>query len=77
METEYQISVSELPNAVKATLDDEFGAYEVDLAELTETAAGKVFELGLKNGMEKMEISIDRDGKVVKKSQAEEEEEDD
>ena len=73
METEYKIAAAELPAAVQATLDDEFGGYDVDLAEVTETAGGKVFELGLKNGKEELEISIDRDGKVLKKAQAEEE----
>jgi len=75
METEYKIAASELPDAVRATLEDEFGGYDIELAEVTETAEGKVFELGLKNGKEEMEISIDRDVKVLKKSLEEEEDE--
>jgi len=76
METEYKISSSELPAAVKATLDKEFGDYKVELAEVSETAEGKVFELGLKNGKEEMEISVDGNGKVLKKAQEEEDEDD-
>ncbi len=76
LETEYKISSQELPEAVLATLDIEFGNYSIDVAEVTETTEGKVFELALKNGKQEMEISMDLDGKVLKKLQAEEEEED-
>jgi hypothetical protein len=75
METEYKISPAGLPAAVSATLGNEFGVFTVDLAEVSETKEGKVFELTLKNGEEEMEISIDPDGKVMKKSKAEQEEE--
>ena len=75
METEYKIASSELPAAVQAALEEQFGEYELDLAEVTETAEGKLFELGLKKGKEEMEISIDMNGKVLKKAQAEEEDE--
>jgi flagellar motor switch/type III secretory pathway protein FliN len=75
LETEYKISSEELPEAVIATLDIEFGDYSVDLAEVSETQMGKVFELTLKNGKEEMEISTDMDGKVLQKSQVQQEEE--
>jgi flagellar motor switch/type III secretory pathway protein FliN len=75
METEYKIGSSELPAAIQTTLDEQFGEYEIDLAEVTETAEGKLFELGLKKGKEELEITMDNDGKVLKKAQAEEEDE--
>ena len=75
METEYKIGSSDLPATVQATLDEQFGDYKVELAEVTETGEGKLFELGLKNGKEEMEIVMDGDGKVLKQSQAKEEDE--
>lgn len=67
----------EVPAAVKATLDNEFKAYKVEESELSETAKGKVYEFALRQGKEEMEVAINADGTVIKKEQAEEEDEDD
>ncbi len=79
METEYKIDPTAIPATVKATLDEEFGDYKIEISEVTETKDGKVFEFELKKGKEESSVSIDLNGIVLKKEQmeTEEEEEDD
>ena len=69
METEYEISVSEIPAAVKATLDKDFAGYKIDEPEVSETATTKLYEFELKKDKVKMEVSIDAKGKVIKKEE--------
>ena len=76
METEYEISVSEIPEAVKASLDSGFTAYKIEKSEMSETPQSKAYEFDLKNGKEKIEVSIDANGNILKKEQGNKEEED-
>ncbi|QKG80690.1 PepSY-like domain-containing protein [Tenuifilum thalassicum] len=76
METEYEIEKSEIPQAVKQTLDNEFAGYDLEEAEISETTDGKVYEFALEKGETKMEVAITPDGKVVKKEVKKEDEED-
>ncbi len=66
-ETEHAIKAGELPAAVKTTLDSEFSDYKIEEAEVSETAEGMFYEFELEKGKTEMEVSIDADGKVVKK----------
>lgn len=66
-ETEHKISTTEIPAAVKTTIDKEFTGYEIEEAEVSETAAGTVYEFELEMKETKMEVAIAPDGKVVKK----------
>jgi hypothetical protein len=75
METEYEISINEIPVAVKATIDKEFAGYKIEESEISETSEGKVCEFLLKNGEEKAEASIDLSGKLLKKEQVKKEKE--
>jgi hypothetical protein len=77
METEYQVTVSELPAAVKATLDKESAGSKIKLSEVTETKDGKAFEFVLNKGENETELVIDNSGKVTKKEQLKEENEND
>ncbi len=72
-ETEYKISKSDIPAAVKSTLDKEYNGYKVEEAEVSETANGKVYEFELEKGNSDMEVAISLDGKIVKKEEKEEE----
>lgn len=47
METEYEIDVAEVPSKVKSTLDSAFTGYEIEGAEVTESASGKAYEFAL------------------------------
>lgn len=76
METEYEISLSEIPVEVKTTLDNESKGYKIGESEVSETVDGKVYEFELKKGETKMEIAIDASGKVLTKEAKGEEEDD-
>ena len=76
-ETEYKIDPADIPAAVKATLNEDFGNYTVEISEVTETKDGKAFEFDLKKGKEELSVSIDINGTVLGKEQMETEDEDD
>lgn len=76
MESEYEIGMKDVPEVVKATLDNEFAGYKISEAEVSETADAKVFEFMLKKDGEKKEVAIDAEGNLVVKKQTKEEEED-
>lgn len=65
LETEYEIEISQIPSAVKATLDSEFAGYKIKEPEVSETAEAILYEFQLKNGEEVLEVAIDANGKVV------------
>jgi uncharacterized membrane protein YkoI len=72
-ETEYEISESELPTAVKNTLNKEFKGYDIEGAEVTETPNMKAYEVEIEKGETTMEVVIDENGKVLKKKVKKEE----
>lgn len=77
METEYEISANDIPAIVKATLKKDFTDYKIEESELSETPDGKVYEFELEKGKEEIKVTIDMNGKVVKKEAKEEEDEED
>jgi hypothetical protein len=66
LETEYEIQTKDIPGAVKASLDKEYAGYKITESELSETSTGKVYELELKKGAEKLEVFFDLSGKALK-----------
>jgi hypothetical protein len=66
METEYEISASEIPAAVTKTLGKEFPGYKLVESEISETAKGKLYEFEIKTGTKKQEVALDENG-VIKK----------
>lgn len=76
-ETEHEIKKSDIPAAVKQTLDQEFAGYDVEEAEISETADRKVYEFAIKKEETDMEVAISPDGKVLKKEVKNEEDEED
>jgi hypothetical protein len=77
METEYEVSIEELPSAVKSTLDRESAGLKIKLSEVTETENGTAFEFVLRKGETGTELVIDNTGTIVKKEQLKEEDEND
>lgn len=75
-ETENEISEAEIPLAVKQTLESEFAGYKIEESEISETAAGKVYEFALEKDESELEVGIAPDGKVLKKEVKNEDEED-
>jgi hypothetical protein len=77
VETEYQISVKEIPAAVKTTLDKESEGAKIKVSEVTETKDGKSYEFVVSKGENETELVIDNAGNIVKKEQLKEENEND
>jgi hypothetical protein len=67
LETEQEIAKSDIPNAVKNTLDSQFAGYKIEEAEISKSAEGSVYEFELEKGESNMEVAISAEGKVVKK----------
>jgi len=67
LETEQEIAKSDIPNAVKNTLDSQFTGYKIEEAEISKSAEGSVYEFELEKGESNMEVAISAEGKVVKK----------
>jgi uncharacterized membrane protein YkoI len=76
METEYEISIDDLPEAVKSCLAKEFADYKIKEAEVAETSDGKVYEFELKKGSDVAEAVISINGKVLSKEPEKEEDDD-
>jgi len=72
-ETEHDISVKELPIAVKNTLSKTFKGYNIEDAEITETPTYKAYEVEIEKGETTMEVVIDEHGKILKKKVEKEE----
>lgn len=77
METEYEVGMEDLPEAVRSTLKNEFVGYEIEEMEISQTVDGELYEFEIEKDGKEMEIAIDQSGKVVKKEQEEEDEDED
>jgi hypothetical protein len=77
IETEYQISINEIPAAVKATLDNESAGAKIKMSEVTETKEGKAYEFVVSKDENETELVIDNSGNIIKKEQRKEENEND
>lgn len=73
-ETEYEIKKSKIPANIKAILDQNFTDYDIEGAEIAETASGKSYEFEIEVGEEESEVVIDANGKLTKKKESEDEE---
>jgi hypothetical protein len=74
-ETEYEISLKDIPEAVKTSLDNESAGAKIKESEVCETKEGKVFEFVFGRGENEMQLQIDDAGKIIKKEQSDEEQE--
>lgn len=75
-ETEYEIKKSDIPTAVKQTLNTDFTGYDIEEVEVSETPEGKVYEFALEKGENDLEVAIAPDGSVVKKESKKEDSDD-
>jgi hypothetical protein len=73
--SETEITEKELPAAIIATLNKDFQGYKKGLIEIFESPEVKGFELTLKNGESSLEVIFDDSGKVFKKTELKEEDE--
>jgi outer membrane lipoprotein-sorting protein len=77
IESETAITEKELPALVVATLNKDFSGYKKSLIEIFESTEMKGFELGLKKGETSIEVIFDNSGKILKKTDVKEEDEND
>ncbi len=73
LETEHEISKNEIPQKIKVALDTEFKSYKIEEAEISETAAGSVYEFELEKGEKTLEVVFNLDGNKLKEEVIEEE----
>lgn len=76
VETEYEVTESEIPQIVVNAFNSNFEDYEIEDIELTETKDGKAYEMSIEKGESEMEVVIDANGKILKKENKQEDEED-
>ena len=74
-ETEYRISLKDIPEAVKTSLDNESAGAKIKESEVCETKEGKVYEFVIRKGENVMELQINDAGRIIKKEQSDEEHE--
>ncbi|TSA33850.1 MAG: hypothetical protein D4R64_13385 [Porphyromonadaceae bacterium] len=77
LETEVSVEKADLPAAVLKTIESQFAGYKLDEIASVETPGMKAFEVSLAKEKEEIEVTIDPKGKVIKKTDAKEEEEED
>lgn len=77
LETEYEVKIAELPEAVQSTLSSKFKDFKVEEPEVSETAKGIVYEFGVEKGKIEREIAIDANGKVISDKEESEESDND
>lgn len=71
LETEIEIKVSELPQAVSQAIAKQFSAYKIKEAERVEKKEGSIsFEVELAKGKEILEVVFSRAGGVLEKKTA-------
>ena len=67
-EIEHEISYKDVASAVKKTMKNEFAGYEIVVTEVIKTATDKSYEFLLCNGFERLEVAVDKTGKVLSKT---------
>jgi hypothetical protein len=75
LETETEIKVSALPEAVRAALAKDFAGYKTNEASKIESLKnGNCFEAEIEKGKEKLDVLFTPDGKILSKTKKEKEE---
>jgi hypothetical protein len=75
MESETAINEKDLPAAVISSLNKDYQGYKKSDISIFEDTKFKGFELTLKKGEASIEVQIDNNGKIVKKTDVKEEDE--
>lgn len=73
-ETEHEVKQNDVPQNVMASLKKEFPGYGIKESEISETAEGMVYEFEINKSGKTMEVAIDKNGQIVKKESADQEE---
>ena len=76
LDVETEIKESELPQAVKATLAKDFAGYKIDEVEKAEAKGAISYEMEAKKDKAEFEIVFDSNGKLLKKEEKKEKDND-
>jgi len=76
LETEQEIKKSEIPDAVKKTIDNEFSNFKLEEAEITKNEDGTFYEVKLEQKENDLKVVFKSDGTIVKKESKKEKDED-
>jgi uncharacterized membrane protein YkoI len=69
LETEMEVEKDDIPSPVRQMLDKDFSGYKTGEMARLETPEMKGYEIILKKGKEKIEVTIDPNGKLLKKEE--------
>jgi hypothetical protein len=69
-ETELTVVQTDLPADVLKTITSQFAGYTLGEMTSVETSASKVYDVFMKKGREKIEVTFDLHGRIVKKIDA-------
>lgn len=75
-ETEHEIKIAEIPEAIKQTLAQDFAGFKIEEAEISEKADGRSYEVAVEKGEEEWELVFDVYGKLIEKKAIAEDDED-
>jgi hypothetical protein len=75
LETETEVSSKEIPAAVTASLKKDYAGYKTGEISLIENPEIKGYEIALKKGELSLEVILDKNGVVLKKTDVKEEDE--
>ncbi|MEH6408262.1 MAG: hypothetical protein V7767_13360, partial [Leeuwenhoekiella sp.] len=76
LETEQEVKTADVPQNVMNALKEKYADYEIEESEISETASGTVYEFEMEKGESKLEVAIDKTGKIVKSEKMTEEDND-
>lgn len=76
LETETEISKSDLPEAVKSTLDTQFSGYKIEETAIVESPEFSGYEVAMEKGEANIEVQLNNSGKVVSQKESSEEDSD-
>ncbi|MGI9550685.1 MAG: PepSY-like domain-containing protein [Aurantibacter sp.] len=76
LETEHEIKKKDLPRKVKVLLGHEFSDFRISEVEISETKDGSFYEIELENRSSEMELVLDELGKIIKREEGQEDNED-
>ena len=75
-ETEHEISETEVPQQILSSLKSNFPDYEIEEVEMSEKNEGTFYEFEIEKGKDEWDVTMDSNGKVLKKQKEDEEDED-
>ena len=77
LETEYHLRVSDIPSTIKTVLESDFADYKIEEVEVAEKISGTFYEIVVEKGSDEIELIFDKTGKLIKRVEITENEDED